>query len=431
MMQNNSKGWHYWGRWKTVVLDSSPWTVICQSEIHKKLKLDNIIKHNPINLDGYLYIRKDDLDHLKPIAIVGIQGKNDWFEKFFKICDRETKKMSELEGSNDLNRFIKSFVESISCSVLVHYSDICLMPYLEELCRKEKISFSKLVEAMKPPKPTLLMEYQHDLKNFREKEIEEFLNKYQWVGVLTFTGKPLTKEKLLSELKELKIHHEKPQKFAIPAHMGRIVKIGSLLAFHRSNIIEVATKTSFSFWPMLKELAKKSNLAFEDVTAMSHDEVLTFAKTGRYPNNLRQRRDKFGIIEIAGKMAVITGKTVDKELAKQETKLHQEVKEIRGMSASLGLAKGLVRLIFETKDISKVNDGDIIVAPETTPDYIVAMRKAAAFVTDQGGITSHAAIVAREMNKPCVIGTKIATKVLKDGDMIEVNADMGVVKILK
>ena len=65
------------------------------------------------------------------------------------------------------------------------------------------------------------------------------------------------------------------------------------------------------------------------------------------------------------------------------------------------------------------------------PDYLSAMKKAVAFVTDEGGITCHAAIVARELNRPCIIGTKIATKVLKDGDEVEVDADKGVVKILK
>ena len=67
----------------------------------------------------------------------------------------------------------------------------------------------------------------------------------------------------------------------------------------------------------------------------------------------------------------------------------------------------------------------------TTPDYIPAMKKAAAFVTDEGGITCHAAIIAREMKKPCIVGTKIATKVLHDGDLVEVDADKGVVRILE
>ena len=67
----------------------------------------------------------------------------------------------------------------------------------------------------------------------------------------------------------------------------------------------------------------------------------------------------------------------------------------------------------------------------THPQMISGMIKASAFVTDEGGVTCHAAIVSREMNKPCIIGTKVATQVLKDGDVVEVDANNGVVKILK
>lgn len=69
--------------------------------------------------------------------------------------------------------------------------------------------------------------------------------------------------------------------------------------------------------------------------------------------------------------------------------------------------------------------------PEDMPDFISAMKKAVAFVTDEGGITCHAAIIAREMKKPCVIGTKVATLVFQDGDEVEVDADNGIVTILK
>ena len=75
--------------------------------------------------------------------------------------------------------------------------------------------------------------------------------------------------------------------------------------------------------------------------------------------------------------------------------------------------------------------GDILVAIMTTPNFIPALEKAAAFVTDEGGITCHAAIIAREMKKPCIIGTKIATKFLKDGDIVQVDANNGIVHILK
>ena len=67
----------------------------------------------------------------------------------------------------------------------------------------------------------------------------------------------------------------------------------------------------------------------------------------------------------------------------------------------------------------------------TTPEMVPIMKKASAFVTDEGGVTCHAAIISREMRKPCIIGTKVATQLLKDGDMVEVDANSGFVKILK
>ena len=109
----------------------------------------------------------------------------------------------------------------------------------------------------------------------------------------------------------------------------------------------------------------------------------------------------------------------------------KNITEFHGQSASLGIVRGVVRIVKKQSDMSKINSGDVLVSPMTTPDFLPAMQKAIAFVTDEGGITCHAAIVAREMKKPCIIDTKIAKQVLKDGDMVEVDADKGIVKIIK
>ena len=100
-----------------------------------------------------------------------------------------------------------------------------------------------------------------------------------------------------------------------------------------------------------------------------------------------------------------------------------EIQDVRGLVASTGRAIGTARIVTSAEDIGKVLEGDILVAVMTRPDYVPAMKKAAAIVTDEGGITSHAAIVARELRVPCIIGTKIASKVFKDGDRLEVNAN--------
>jgi len=96
-----------------------------------------------------------------------------------------------------------------------------------------------------------------------------------------------------------------------------------------------------------------------------------------------------------------------------------------------GKATGTVKIVKSVKEMGKVNAGDILVAVMTRPDYIPAMKKAAAIVTNEGGVTCHAAIVSRELGIPCIIGTKIATDVLKDGMQVEVNANHGWVKIIK
>ena len=79
----------------------------------------------------------------------------------------------------------------------------------------------------------------------------------------------------------------------------------------------------------------------------------------------------------------------------------------------------------------KFNKGDILIAFMIRPMFLLQMRRAGAIVTDEGGITCHAAIVARELGIPCIIGTKIATQVLKDGDEVEVDAERGMIKVLK
>ncbi|MCK5459831.1 hypothetical protein KAI52_01830 [Candidatus Parcubacteria bacterium] len=133
-----------------------------------------------------------------------------------------------------------------------------------------------------------------------------------------------------------------------------------------------------------------------------------------------------------GKGGIILENKKNKILKELENQTKKS--KIQGMVASKGsknIYQGKVKILLSPNKGDKVKKGDFLIATMTTPDYIIPMKRAAGFITDEGGITCHAAIVAREMNKPCIIGTKIATKVLRDGDLVEVDADKGVVKILK
>ncbi len=108
----------------------------------------------------------------------------------------------------------------------------------------------------------------------------------------------------------------------------------------------------------------------------------------------------------------------------------EESQTLKGTTAFRGVVRGTVHVLKNVNDIREFKQGEILVANQTTPEYVPAMKKAVAMITDQGGITCHAAIVSRELRIPTVIGTKVATQVLKTGDLVEVDAEKGIVKKL-
>ena len=104
---------------------------------------------------------------------------------------------------------------------------------------------------------------------------------------------------------------------------------------------------------------------------------------------------------------------------------------LKGNVGYSGFVQGKAKVIFELEELHKVKEGDILVTPMTTPEMMPVLQKVSAIVTDEGGVTSHAAIVSRELQKPCVIATTNATQVIKDGDTMEVDATQGKVNITK
>ncbi|MDE4907969.1 phosphoenolpyruvate synthase [Methanogenium marinum] len=100
---------------------------------------------------------------------------------------------------------------------------------------------------------------------------------------------------------------------------------------------------------------------------------------------------------------------------------------LEGQGASPGVATGRVVIVNTVKDLGRINDGDIMVAKMTNPDMVPGMRKVSAIITDEGGMTCHAAIVSRELGTPAVVGTREATHVLKEGDIVTVDGEKGLV----
>jgi len=206
--------------------------------------------------------------------------------------------------------------------------------------------------------------------------------------------------------------------FALTKLVRRDAQLRDMLMLHRS---------------LLKEIAKRLNVTLAEVQFMLQGEIRDALEDGLINRKVIADRLTKSCVLYTKKdfERVYVGE--EAEILKRgiKTEIDHTQTEFRGQTAQPGFAKGIVKIVIRAKDMSKMNQGDILVSIATDPDIVPAMKKAAAIVTEQGGITSHAAIVSRELGTPCIIGTKIATKLLKDGDIVEVDANKGVVRIIK
>jgi len=183
-----------------------------------------------------------------------------------------------------------------------------------------------------------------------------------------------------------------------------------------------------------REIAKRLKLSLKQVRMMTFDEIPKAMLANSISEKiLNQRFKKNAYIFDDSKSRVYAGDEADKFLKTQKIEKEEieEVKNLSGTPAMTGTAQGKVKIINVPEEMHKMNQGDIMVATTTYPSLVPAMKKAAAIVTNDGGITCHAAIVARELKKPCVVGTKIATKILNDDDEIFVDANKGIVEKIR
>lgn len=183
------------------------------------------------------------------------------------------------------------------------------------------------------------------------------------------------------------------------------------------------------------EIAKRINIDLKLCLFLLPSEIIGFLlknKVVAKKNILKERYNFYTLLADHGKIDLFVGikaKKVKSQLLDGKKNIKNKI--IKGKIGNKGKAIGIAKIIIKKIDLKKIKKGDIFVSYMTIVDFIPYLKKVSAIITDEGGLTCHAAIVARELGIPCVIGTKIATQVLKVGDLVEVDANNGVVKIIK
>jgi len=267
-------------------------------------------------------------------------------------------------------------------------------------------------------------------------DLEKHIYEFSWFGTHHWMGDEYTLETALAQIRDVMEKDEKSKATkGIKADDKDLWEFLASITYWRTHCAEVTAKVVFRSRGRLTECAEKWEMSYEELRGLSSHEIEAYLDSGsnsiELPTNYDERKQGYGCyVDDNGKERVVTGieyQEIYDAVVKVDIK---EGVEVKGTVASKGEpVTGVVKILIEPKDFAKFEEGDILVAPETTPDFVPYMKKASAIVTDRGGITSHASIVSRELGIPCVIGTTVGTQVLKDGMKVVVNTDDGTVTI--
>lgn len=330
----------------------------------------------------------------------------------------------------------KNLPKSFNQSYFVQLYQNLATPIYESYLAKEERDIIKLAAKHYQAKDIRKLIAQHWWVTLGWESMRIRNSGYYLVVLKRFKNKLIAKAELLklnSRLKQIKIQRQKLLKrYKLGTEVSYWLKFFDVYTYFHDWRKEMQTKTTYSFYLLLKEAARRFKLNINDLEWLYYQDVKKLFRSGRVDKLEIKRRKKAvyvlvtknSIQRYSGNKAILLAKKVLNVKG-------GKVKEITGTPVSSGKLVARVKVCSGAVEaLKKVKRGDVLVCGMTLPDYVPAMRKAGAIVTDEGGLTCHAAIIARELNKPCIVGTKIASQVLKDGDKVEVDATKGIVRKL-
>lgn len=206
--------------------------------------------------------------------------------------------------------------------------------------------------------------------------------------------------------------------------------------YYRTEVSDYHRIINGTYKPIFLQISRIFNIPLDNVANMTCGEIINGLECGmsNTQKSLISERTKHGygyvVVPPPYKSFLVIGDEIDKVRDIFTAKINKDqVKELRGQTAFKGNVSGVARVITDKRNASELKEDEIIITPMTSPEFFLGIKKCKGIVTNDGGITCHAAIMAREFKKPCIIGTKVATDIIKTGQRIVLDADHGIVTI--
>ncbi len=355
----------------------------------------------------------------------------------------------------DLKELIDLYKKIFNGYVNIFY--ICMMPewsaeYIEEEFKKEvkklfPSDFNEKINLLSALEDSFIKQEQKDLlaiakkKNFKEL-LKKHVKNYFWLENNYIDTKYLAEEYFLKHLKNLKVTGdnklEKKRKFLRSLKGEKFKRLKVLTDIYeflpfihdlrKRDIMEAAAYLN----PLLATIGKKTGYSQKEMFLMLPEEIVTLTEKRVDKELLKKRNHHIVFRYHLGVCKIYVGQEADK--IEQEMAPFNVVKNkkiFHGGIAYGGKVKGRAKLIKSVKELNQLEQDDILVTSNTTPDFVPYLHLVKAIIAEKGGITSHTSIISREMKIPCLTGIKHITLAIKTGDEIEVDAYKGIVKIIK
>ena len=385
--------------------------------------------------------------------------KDDFFESYIKQLNdlrsrtlaflNELKvlnlsKLSNVDLSNKYQFFINVYLESYIPMMM--RPDDYLIDKVKSLSNFSDDELNKLLYVSEPTY------YANELSSFYKAIIEtdfnSYLKDYEWIiNPLGYELKPMTLDDLYIRAKGIskdtaskkleEINRVKKQNVETRDQLLKTIKDNELLhyvgllrqfVYLRTALAESSDRFFYYFkQTIIKEICKRGGISINQALLYDYKDFDNRILNNHYPDHLLNKRKRGQLVWFKDKDTKEYYGLKTYSLLKES--LPDTVSDIKGQVACPGKVNGKVKIIINFLDISKMNKGDILVTSMTTPEIAGALDKASGIITDEGGVTCHAAIIAREYAIPCLVGTVNATKLLKDEMEVELDCIKGIVII--
>jgi len=377
-----------------------------------------------------------------------------WFldsdgEVYSKYLKNELQKYLESIGVKDKKKIIEYFI-------------LLTTPFKENFVYEEQLDFLYLLKKIKSDQQSKKIlrrtspnaqEIFNSLKSDIKDEINEYYKKWHWTPY-GYIGPAYTLDYYIDEIRKQimvinpdKLIKEEKERFSkikkeqdkLMAEIKLPEKLEHLFAVAQ-DIIWLKDFRKYCIWhghyvldKLTFEIARRFKISHKQANHLLVDEVKQIINNGEIDHNLINSRIDYCVMWSDGKTEKYyygnEARKIITDLDVEEIAINYEA-GFQGTCACTGEVIGRVKIVNSLADIGKVADGDIMLAHTTYPAMLPAMKKAGAIITEDGGITCHAAIVSREFKIPCVVGVKHITRELRDGDRVHVDAISGVITLL-